>query len=124
MKTHKQQNNTINTLINKIKEIHCSFKKLESEIIVVKKINARRECAEFVGTPSSVERDQRELTFCRILHHIGVNISGKKIQACHLLGKNSDRTIIKFSNRKDCKHTKRFKKDLKDLDATSLIRRR
>ena len=93
-------------------------------IKLILKTHKRRECAEFVDTPSSVEHDQRELTFRRILHHIGVNISGKKIQACHLLGKNGDRTIVKFPNRKDCEHTMRFKKDLKDLDATSLIRRR
>ena len=36
------------------------------------------------------------------------------------MGKNSDRTIVKFSSRKDCEHTMRVKKDLKDLDATDL----
>ena len=50
LKTHIQQNNTINTLTKEIKEIHRSFKKLESELIVVKQVNTRRECAEFVGT--------------------------------------------------------------------------
>ena len=73
-----------------------------------------------MGTPSSVEHDQLEPTVHRILHHIGVNISGDKIEACHRLGKNSDRTIVKFPSRKDCEYKMRVKKVLKNLDATNL----
>ena len=61
---------------------------------------SRRECVEVVGISSLVEHDQLEPTVCRILHHIGVNISEDKIEACHRLGKNSDRTIVKFPRRK------------------------
>ena len=102
-KTQEQTNNTIKTLTEEIKEIHRSFKKLESEIIVVKKVNdalvkqlsslerqcwkneqySRREYVEVVGIPPSVEHDQLEPTVCRILHHIGVNISEDKIETCH-----------------------------------------
>ena len=39
LKTQEQTNNTINTLTEEIKETHCSFKKLESEIVAVKKVN-------------------------------------------------------------------------------------
>ena len=39
LKTQEQANNTINALTEEIKEIHLSFKKLESEIIVVKRVN-------------------------------------------------------------------------------------
>ena len=53
---------------------------------------------------------------CRILYHIGVNVSGDKIEACYGLGENSDRIIVKCFSRKDCEHTMRAKKDLKDLD--------
>ena len=51
---------------------------------------SRRKCVEVVGIPSSVELDQLQPTVWRILHHIGVNISGDKIEACHRLGKNRD----------------------------------
>ena len=81
---------------------------------------SRRECEEVVGIPSSVEHYQLEPTVCRILHHIGVNVSGDKIEACHRLGRNSDRTIVKFSSRKDSEHMMHVKKDFKDLDATDL----
>ena len=97
--------NTINTLTEEFKEIYCSFKKRESEIDVVKKVNdalvkqlssvecqcwknaqySHWECVEVVGIPSSVKHDQLELTVCRILHHIDVNISGDKIEVCHWL---------------------------------------
>ena len=103
LKTQEQTNNTINTLTEEIKEIHRSFKKLEPEIVVVKKLNdalvkqlssverqfwknaqySRREIVEVVDIPSSAEHDQLEPTICRILHHIGVNISGDKTEACH-----------------------------------------
>ena len=75
---------------------------------------------EVVGIPSSVEHNQLEPTVCRIPHHIGVNISGDKTEAYHRHGKNSGRTIVKFPSRKDCEHTMRVKKNLKDLDATDL----
>ena len=133
LKTQEQTNNTINSR-------HHSFKKPESKIIAVKKVNnalvkqlssverqcwknaqySLRECVEAVGIPSSVEHEQLEPTVCRILHRIGVNVSGDKIEACHRQGKNSDKTIVKFSSRKDCGHTMCVKKYLKDLDATDL----
>ena len=39
LKTQEQTNNTVNTLTEEIKEIHRSFKILESEIVVLKKLN-------------------------------------------------------------------------------------
>ena len=100
LKTQEQQT-TINTLTEEIKEIHRSFKKLESEIVVVKKVNdalvkqlssverqcwknaqySRQECVDVVRIPSSVEHDELEPTISKILHHIGVNISEDKIEA-------------------------------------------
>ena len=126
----EQTNNTINTLTEEIKEIHQSFKKPELEIIVVKKVNdalvkqlssveqqcwknakySHQECVEIVGITFSVKHDQLEPTVCRILHHIGVNITGVKVEACHWLGKNSDRTTATFSSRKDYEHTMCVKK--------------
>ena len=120
LKTQKQSNNKIKALAEEIKEIHCSFKKLESEFIVVKKVNdalvkqlssvegqcwrnaqySRREFVEVVGIPSLVEHDQLEPTVCRILNHIDLNISGDKIEACHRLGKIMTRPLSNFSAEK------------------------
>ena len=88
LKTQEQRGKTINTLTEEIKEIHRSFQKPESEIVVAKKVNDalvkqlssverqcwknaqyfRREYVEVVGIPSLVEHDQLEPTVCRILH--------------------------------------------------------
>ena len=135
LKTHEQTSDTINPLIEEIKEINRNFIKLEFEIIVVKKVkrqccrtsverqcwkNAqypRRERVEVVGISFLIQQDQRESTVCRILQHIGVNITDNKIEACHRLGRNNGRTIANISNKMDCEHTMRFKKEFKDLYA-------
>ena len=56
---------------------------------------------EVVGLPSSIEDKDLEPTLCRVLQHIVVGIRGEGIDACHRLNKQSDRTIVKFSRRKD-----------------------
>ena len=70
---------------------------------------SRRECVEVVGLSSSIEGKELEPTVCRVFQDIGVDIMGKSIEACHRLNK-SDRTIVKFSRRKDCEHVLRKKK--------------
>ena len=51
LKTQKQTNSTIYTLAEEIEKIHRSFKKNESKIVVVKKVNHA-----LVKPLSSVER--------------------------------------------------------------------
>ena len=78
LKTQEQISKTINILTEEIEKIHRSFKKRESEVIAVKKMNdalvkqlssverqcwengqdSCRECVEVVGIPSAVEHDQ------------------------------------------------------------------
>ena len=48
-----------------------------------------------------------------MLQHIGVDIMGESIEASHLLNKVSDRTIVKFSRRKDCEHVMRKESELR-----------
>ena len=57
-----------------------------------------------VGLPSPVEDKEPESTVCRVLQHIGVYVTGENIEACDLLKKQSDRTIVKFSRRNSCEH--------------------
>ena len=57
---------------------------------------SRRDFVEVVGLSSSIEDKEFEPTVCRILQHIGVDITGERIEACHRLNKQSDRTIVKF----------------------------
>ena len=118
LKTQEQTNTTIASLTAEIKRLNGNFQKLESDVSVVKNVNnilskqmssierqcwknaqySRRECVEVVGLPSSIEDKDLEPTVCRVLQHIGVGITGE-----------SDRTIIKFSRRKDCENVMRKK---------------
>ena len=122
LKLQEHTKGIINSLTEEIKNINESFKKLESEIVAVKNVNnmlckqmvsverqcwknarySRRECVDLVGLPSSIADDQLENTVCRVLQHIGANITDEKIESSHRLIKNIDRTIAKFLRRKDC----------------------
>ena len=98
-----------------------NFQKLESDVSIVKNMNnillkqmpsierqcwknaqyLWHECVEVVGLPSSIEEKDLEPSVCRVLQHIGgVGITGG-IDVCHCLKKQSDRTKVKFSKRKD-----------------------
>ena len=82
---------------------HCSFDKSKS------KLNYHRG----EGLPSSIADDELENTICRVLQHIGANITNEKIESCHQLSKNADMTIVKFLRRKDCEQVMRVKSELK-----------
>ena len=57
-----------------------------------------------MGLSSSIADKDLEPIVCRVLHHIGVGITGQVMEACYRLNKQSDSTIVKFSKRKDCEH--------------------
>ena len=44
----------------------------------------------------------------------------ENVEACHRIGKNNDRVIIKFSKRKECLQVLSVKKDLKNLDMVDI----
>ena len=81
---------------------------------------SRRECAEIIGIPNSIVHNDFEKTVRKVLQHIGADICEEKIESHHRINKKSNRTIVKFSRRKDCEQVMRVKKDLKDLDPTDL----
>ena len=68
-----------------------------------------------VGIPISVRDNVLEQTVCDMFQDIDVDICDRDIQACHRL-KDKDRTIVKFTNRKDCLRILRVKRQLKGLD--------
>ena len=65
---------------------------------------SQRECAEVVGLPLSNEDKDLEPTVFRVLQYIVVGITGEGIEACHRLNRQSDKTIVRFSRRKDYEH--------------------
>ena len=64
---------------------------------------------------NSVRDNVLEQKVCNVIQEIGVDICDRDIQACHRL-KDKDRTIVKFTNRKDCLQILRVKRQLKGLD--------
>ena len=71
------------------------------------------------GVSETVESKDLEHTVCKVFNSIGFDIGEDRIEACHRLTK-SDRTIVKYSRRKDCEHLMRIKKELKDLNPRNL----
>ena len=128
-----QTNSTIDSLIVEMKHLNNSLKRLESDVQIVKTVNnnflkqlenterqcwenaqySRRECVEVIGIPKTVESKDLEHTLCKVFNITGFDIGEDRIEACHRLTK-SDRTIVKFSRRKDFQHLMRIKKGLKD----------
>ena len=67
----------------------------------------------------SVRDNVLEQKICDMFQEIGVDICGRDIQACHCLN-DKDRTIVKFTNRKDCLQILRVKRQLKGLDPAAV----
>ena len=135
LKMQDQTNCTIVSLMAEMKELSSSFKRLESDVQIVKTVNnnlikqlenterqcwanaqySRRECVEVIGIPKTVESKDLEHTMCKVLNSIGFDIEEDRIEACRWLTK-SDHAIVKFSQGKDlC-----IKKGLKGLNPTNL----
>ena len=140
LKSQEHIKGIINSLTEETKNLNENVKRLEPDVAVAKNVNiilckqtvsvkrkcwknaqySRRECVEVVGLPLSIADDQLEDTVCRVLQHIGANITNEKIESCHRLNKNADRTIVKFLRRKDCNQVMRVKNDLKKLKPADL----
>ena len=135
LKMQDQTNSTIVSLMAEMKDLSSSFKRLESDVQIVKTVNnnllkqlenierqcwanaqySRLECVEVIGIPKTVESKDLEHTMCKVLNSIGFDIEEDRIEACRWLTK-SDHAIVKFSQGKDlC-----IKKGLKGLNPTNL----
>ena len=69
---------------------------------------------EVAGIPMSVRDNVLEQKVCYVIQGIGVDICDRDIQACYRL-RDKDRTIVKFTNRKDCLQILMVKRQLKGL---------
>ena len=127
-------------VLEEIRKLNTNFEKLESDLSVTKNTNcllqkrivdlerecwanaqySRRECLEMVGIPASVSHDCLEDKVLEIFDSMGCRVQKENIEACHRMGKKNDRTIVKFSKRKDCQQILSVKKDLKNLSMEDL----
>ena len=74
---------------------------------------------DFSGIPYSVAPKDLENFILCLLQEIGINLDKSRIVTCHRLGK-TDRTIVKFLNRKDAENVY-WNKKLKDVDISCLL---
>ena len=122
-------------VLEEVRKLNNNFVKLESELSVTKNTNSllqkrcvklerecwansqysRRECLEIVGIPTSVGHDTLEDQVLKIFDSVGCKVQKDNIEACHRMGKTNDRTIIKFSRRKDCQQVLSMKRDLRNV---------
>ena len=65
---------------------------------------AYKVCIHYLSLDFTVELGP---IVCWMFQHIGADITGEKIEAYHLLKKQRDRTIVKFSRRKDYEYVMR-----------------
>ena len=125
-----------NEVLEEVRMLNKNFAKLESELLVTKKVNSelekyvmelqrqhwanaqysRRECLEITGIPQNIEHNQLESKVIQVLNKVGCNIISDNVEACHRISSKNDRVIIKFSRRKDCQQVLSVKKGLKNLN--------
>ena len=73
---------------------------------------SKKDTLEIVEIPMFFRDNALEQNVCDLIQEIGVDICDRDIQACHHL-KDKDRTIVKFTNGKDCLRILRVKRQLK-----------
>ena len=79
----------------------------------------RRNNLVISGIPDSVQDSELESTITSILSDIDVNLESRKVEECHRIGKSnngSEKTIIRFVNRKYCKKALLNRKQLERID--------
>ena len=101
-----------NTTSSKRVELERQHRKLDQY--------SRRECLDFSGIPGSVAPKDLESFILHLLQKIGIDLDESRIVACHRLGK-TDRTIVKFLNRKDAENVYLNKRTLKDIDISCCL---
>ena len=92
-----------NEVLEEVRMLNKNFVKLESELLVTKKVNSelekyvtesqrqcwanaqysRRECLEITGIPQNIEYNQLEGKVIQALNKIGCNIISDNVEACH-----------------------------------------
>ena len=117
-----------NEVLEEVRMLNKNFAKLESELLVTKKVNSelvkyvtelqrqcwanaqypRRECLEITSIPQNIEHNQLEGKVIQVLTKVGCNIISDNVEACHRISSKNDH--------KDCQQVLSVKKGLKNLN--------
>ena len=133
---------TLAGIWNKLSDLKKDFEKLGSDLSVARQVNSvlrervtslerqcwsnsqysRRECLELTGIPETSDNNTLESTVLKIFEKLEVNVDPSNVEDCHWISsKNSPkRVIVKVSKRKDAPKIRSSKRELKDMDLTSI----
>ena len=82
---------------------------------------SRRECLELSGLPESIDNSELEGKALRLFKKLDVEVGSSNIEGCHWLpSKRPKGVIVKFSKRKEANRVRTIKKNLKDMDLSSI----
>ena len=99
-----------NKVLEEVRMLNKHFAKLESELLVAKKVNSelekyvtelqrqcwanaqysRRECLEITGISQNIEHNQLEGKVIQVLKKVGCNIISDNVEACHRISSKND----------------------------------
>ena len=125
-KSNDELKSDVSVAQNASKILQEAFKTTSSKLVELERQHhkleqyTRRECLDFSGIPNSVAPKDLENFILHLLQEIGINLDKSRTVAWHRLGK-TDRTTVKFLNRKDAENVYSNKKKLKDVDISCLL---
>ena len=116
-KENEELTSHVSVAQNASKILQEAFKTTSSKLVELERQHhkleqyTRSECLDFSGIPNSVAPKDLENFILLLLQEISINLDKSRIVSCHRLGK-TDRTIVKFLNRKDAENVYSNKKKL------------
>ena len=125
-KKNEESTSHVSVAQNASKTLQEAFKTTSSKLVELERQHykleqyTRRECLDLSGIPNSVALNNLENFILHLLQEIGINLDKSRTVAWHRLGK-TDRTTVKFLNRKDAENLHSNKKKLEDVDVSYLL---
>ena len=82
---------------------------------------SRRECLEINGFPESLRNENLEETVLKVFEELDVVVDPSNVEECHWVASRTSKiVIVKLSRHKDTSKIRRVKKNLKNLNLSSL----
>ena len=134
-------NSTLARIESKIGNLRKNFKKVEADLAITRNVNSklrervvflqrqcwsnsqysRPECLEISGFLESLKNEDLEGTVLKVFEELNVAVDPSNVEDCHwVASRTSKKVIIKVSRRKDANKIRRVKKNLKNLNLSSL----
>ena len=132
---------TLTRIESDIGNLRKDLKKVEADLAITRNVNSklrervvslerqcwsnsqysRCKCLEISGFLGSLKNEDLEGTVLKVLEELNVVVDPSNVGDCHwLASRTSKKVIIKLSRRKDANKIRRVKKNLKNLNLSSL----